>query len=759
MKKFKNLVLVLGILILSTGATIAQNLNDNIDQISITGQVLDAESGAPVPGATISIGNNSAQTSTNSTGFFSVTTNIRERTLIHVTGIGFESNSVIVSRDELDKSLTFYLEKKTIPLDEITVEGRNSIESVNLINTIDIQNRPVQNSQDILQNVPGLFIGQHAGGGKAEQIFLRGFDIDHGTDINLSVDGMPVNMVSHAHGQGYSDLHFLIPETVSAVEFNKGLYYSDKGNFATAGYAEFSTKDAIKESQLKFQAGQFNTYRSYAQVKILNNKKTNTYVAGEYQFKEGYFESPQDFTRLNLLGKYNRWLNPKTKLQISGSAFESEWTASGQIPIRAVESGRISRFGAIDDTEGGNTGRYNINVELMNFVGDDALVKNQAYYSRYDFKLFSNFTFFLEDPVNGDQIRQTETRDIIGYNTEFFKEHSNTAIPLKTKIGAGFRYDNVEDIRLSRTADRTTTLDDLARGDVTEFNANVFVDEEIQLTDKWAFNPSLRLDYFNFRYRDRLAANPQFREENKFAVSPKFITEYVFNENVKAFVKGGIGFHSNDARVVVQQNGEEILPLAYGLDVGTVFKPIESLIISPTLWYLELEQEFVYVGDAGIVEPSGRTQRYGVDLSLRYQLTNWLYSDFDINYTFAKSVDAPSDANHIPLAPELSSLAALSFDFKNGINGSLGYKYLGDRPANEDYSLTADGYFVVNAVMKYDYSNFTFGVSVENLLNTEWREAQFETESKLENESQPVTEIHFTPGTPFFLKAGITYRF
>lgn len=738
----------------------AQNRVDRISKnVSITGQVLDEETGDPIPGATVTIGNDFEKTTTNSTGFFSSSLDARKRITIQASGVGYKPSSLVIEIDELNKSITFYLEKKTIPLDEITVEGRNSIESVNLINTVDIQNRPVQNSQDVLKNVPGLFIGQHAGGGKAEQIFLRGFDIDHGTDINLTVDGMPVNMVSHAHGQGYSDLHFIIPETISAVEFNKGLYYSDKGNFNTAGYAEFNTKDALKESSLKLEAGQFNTYRSVAQIKLANNSKTNAYVAGEYQFKEGYFESPQDFTRLNFLGKYSNWLTPKVKLQLSATAFESEWTASGQIPVRAVENGRISRFGAIDDTEGGNTGRYNFNAELLSFIGDDALLKNQAYYSRYDFKLFSNFTFFLDDPVNGDQIRQTENRDIIGYKTEFFKEHSDTSIPFKTKIGAGFRYDNVEDIRLSRTADRTTTLEDLARGDVTEFNANVFVDEEIQLNDKWMFNPSLRLDYFNFRYRDKLQTDPQFREENKFAVSPKFITEYVFTENVKAFVKAGIGFHSNDARVVVQQNGEEILPAAYGIDVGTVFKPTKSLIVSPTLWYLELEQEFVYVGDAGIVEPSGRTQRYGMDLSVRYQLTKWLYSDLDLNYTFANSTDAPEGEDHIPLAPEFSSLAGLSFNFENGINGSLRYKYLGDRPANEDYSLTADGYFVVDAVMNYDYDSFTFGISVENLLNTEWREAQFETESRLQNEQNSVSEIHFTPGTPFFLKTGITYRF
>lgn len=755
LKKAFSFVLFIAIILINTSIAFAQSESD---LITISGQVLGSESGDPIPGATVQVVNSDIATSTNSTGFFKLEINSAVIE-VKISAIGYRDNLETISENQLNAVETFFLNEKVVSLSEITVSGRNSIDAVNLINRVDIQNRPVQNSQDILQNVPGLFIGQHAGGGKAEQIFLRGFDIDHGTDINLSLDGIPVNMVSHAHGQGYSDLHFIIPETISGVEFNKGMYYAEKGNFATAGYAEFNLQNSIKESLVKVEAGQYNSYRTVAKLKLLNKKKSNAYVAGEYVNKQGYFESPQDFTRFNVLGKYNLWLSKTNQLQFTGTAFESEWLASGQIPVRAVESGQISRFGAIDDTEGGNTGRYNASVKLQSFLSDDMLLSNQVYYTKYDFELYSNFTFFLEDPVNGDQIRQTENRDIYGYKTELFKEHANTAIPLKTKIGAGFRYDNVNDIRLSRTLNRSTTLEDLARGDVQEFNVNIFVDEEIQLTDKWLINPSFRIDYFNYQYRNQLAANPEFQKESKAIVSPKLITEYVFNDNIKAFAKAGIGFHSNDSRVVIQQEGEEILPQAYGFDVGSVFKPTNKLIISPTLWYLELEQEFVYVGDAGIVEPSGRTQRYGADLSLRYQLTDWLYSDVDFNYTYARSLEAADGEDYIPLAPEFTSLAGLSFDFSNGINGSLRYKYLGDRPATEDYSITAEGYFVVDAVLNYDYDNFRFGFSVENLFDTQWNEAQFATESRLENEPNSVTEIHFTPGTPFFLKAGISYKF
>lgn len=741
--------------VLFSGTIFSQSISD---EVTISGQILDRESGKPIAGATVKLINGTQTTATNSTGYFELQVQPIEIE-IEITSIGYKSSIEQISKEQLLSKQIFFLSENLVEMEEITVSGSSSIDAVNLINKVDIQNRPVQNSQDILQNVPGLFIGQHAGGGKAEQIFLRGFDIDHGTDINLSLDGIPVNMVSHAHGQGYSDLHFIIPETISGVEFNKGMYYAEKGNFTTAGYAEFNLQNSIKQSEVKVEAGQYNSYRTVAKLKLINNRKSNAYIAGEYVDKEGYFESPQNFTRINLLGKYNLWLSRTNQLQFTGTAFESDWLASGQIPLRAVESGRISRFGAIDDTEGGNTGRYNASVRLQSFLGDDALLRNQVFYSKYDFELYSNFTFFLEDPVNGDQIRQTENRDIFGYKAELFKEHSNLLVPIKTKIGAGFRYDIVNDIRLSRTLNRNTTLEDLARGDVREFNANIFVDEEIQLTDKLMLNPSLRVDYFNYNYRNKLIPNPQFRQQHKTILSPKLITEYVFNEDVKAFVKAGIGFHSNDSRVVIEQNGQEILPKAYGMDIGSVFKPTNKLIVSPTLWYLELEQEFVYVGDAGIVEPSGRTQRYGADLSLRYQISKWLYSDLDFNYTYARSLQGEEGENYIPLAPEFTSLAGLSFDFANGINGSLRYKYLGDRPANEDYSITAEGYFVVDAVINYDYNAFRFGLSVENLFDTQWNEAQFATESRLENEQNSVTEIHFTPGTPFFAKAGFSYRF
>lgn len=269
----------------------------------------------------------------------------------------------------------------------------------------------------------------------------------------------------------------------------------------------------------------------------------------------------------------------------------------------------------------------------------------------------------------------------------------------------------------------------------------------------------MRYDYFIFNYVDALANEYERQSETQGVFSPKLRLNYQITKNTNVFAKAGIGFHSNDTRVVVAQQGEQILPKAYGLDLGATVKPVPQLVVNAAVWYLDLEQEFVYVGDAGIVEPSGKTQRKGVDLSMRYQVLPWLYIDADFNVTDPQAVDAEEGNDHIPLAPTFTSIGGLSFKFKNGINGSLRYRYLDDRPANEDYSSTAEGYFLLDAVLNYTKDKFEVGLSVENVLNTEWKEAQFETESRLFDESEPVSEIHFTPGSPLFVRASVSFSF
>jgi len=696
-------------------------------------------------------------TYTNVSGYFELD-DISLGDVIYFYSLGYKNYQLTISEEQLDSNIEVVLEESAVSLDQVVLVSKVNALS-NFVN-VDVKANPVKSSQEILRKVPGLIIGQHAGGGKAEQIFLRGFDIDHGTDITIDVDGLPVNMVSHAHGQGYADMHFIIPETIDNIDFGKGAYYANKGNFNTAGYVGLETKKRITDNMLSVEAGMFNTLRTVGMVKLTESDNSNAYVASELVLTDGAFESPQNFNRLNIMGRYNFNNREDQDLSITLSHFQSKWDASGQIPQRAVDDGSISRFGAIDDTEGGNTSRSNFLVNHSKQLDEHSRIKSKAYVSQYDFELFSNFTFFLEDPVNADQIRQKEDRTIIGAETVYenslhIGDHDSQ---LKYETGIGFRYDDVNDVQLSRTRNRKELLERLAFGNIDETNGYGFFNLTYK-KNKWTVNPGLRIDYFKFDYENLLTETYDSQSQDELFFGPKLNVIYAASPNLQFFGKTGIGFHSNDTRVVIANDADDILPAAYSADLGAIIKPTDKLVINAALWNLFLEQEFVYVGDAGIVEPSGKTQRYGLDFGLRYQLTDWLYLNGDINYTYARSTEEPEGEDFIPLAPDLTSAGGLSFRDLGNFSGGLNYRFIKDRPANEDNSIVAEGYFVTDFNLNYTLNNWIFGLIVENLFDTEWNETQFATESRLFTELAPVDEIHFTPGTPFFLRGKVSVNF
>ncbi|MEO6133341.1 MAG: TonB-dependent receptor, partial [Saprospiraceae bacterium] len=324
----------------------------------IFGLVTDASSGEIITGATVFIPSIQQGTVTDELGAFKITDLPDADYDLTISFLGYVTQSIHATSNV---KVEVYMEPAVLNLSEVVVNNQRDIsKTMTVISKIDLELRPTHSSQDILRMIPGLVTAQHAGGGKAEQIYLRGFDIDHGTDIRVSVDGMPVNMVSHAHGQGYADLHFLIPELIDYVDFNKGPYYTQQGDFCTAGYANFITKNALDRSSVKLEAGRFDTYHAVGLIDLLGNNPenhSNAFFASDLTFTNGPFESPQHFNRINLMGKYNGLIGENKVLTISLSTFASRWEASGQIPDRAVKSGLIHRFGAIDDNEGGNTTR------------------------------------------------------------------------------------------------------------------------------------------------------------------------------------------------------------------------------------------------------------------------------------------------------------------------------------------------------------------------------------------------------------------
>jgi len=654
-----------------------------------------------------------------------------------------------------------------IQLSSITTEfklirfGLNKNNPNNLLGKLDLQLRPVSSSQDLLRLVPGLFIAQHAGGGKAEQIFMRGFDIDHGTDFAIYVDGMPVNMPSHAHGQGYADLHFLIPETVRELEVNKGPHATRYGDLATAGSGEFRTLAALDKNLIKLEYGMFDTRRALLMLNILDNKhlfsrkKENIYSAGEYKFTNSYFQQKQNFYRANLFTKYTGELNNGDKLSISLSTFQSQWDASGQIPDRKVEDGTITRFGSIDPTEGGKTGRSNFNLQHEKKLPHGVL-KNQFFYNRYDFNLYSNFTFFLKDSLHGDQIYQADHRNILGWNSTLQYRNQLLGKELVSIFGTGVRYDN-SSIQLHHTVKREF-LNTIINGKLNQVQTWLYIDEFYQVTDKLKVNLGMRADLYNFNFRnytyDTASGNAV-----KGIISPKLNLTYIMNNKVQLFAKSGFGFHSNDARAVIVGQLENTLARAFGNEIGSTFKPGKRMIANVALWLLDLQSELVYVGDEGIVEATGRTRRVGVDISLRYQAGKYLFLDADINLNKGWLRDEPKEANRIPLAPTFTSIGGISYKRPSGLNGSLRYRYMSNRAAIEDNSIIAQGYFLSDGCVNYQVKNYQFGVSVENIMNIKWKEAQFATESKLREETSSVNEIHFTPGTPRFIKLNFAYMF
>jgi len=722
----------------------------------IKGSVVDSKTNQPVEGAVVTLLPGNATMITDAMGRFVFKAGETNGTAIIVNNIGYAEQLFNITNK--GNSQTLVITQKPVTLKDVTVQSKSVGDLYKPISKTDIAMRGVNNSQEVLRIIPGIVIGQHQGGGKAEQIFLRGFDCDHGTDFRLDVDGLPINMVSHAHGQGFADSHFIIPETIESVDFKKGPYTAGKGDFATTGFVDFNTRNALANNTVKLEAGMFNTYRALGMFNLLGEKakakQQSWYMATEYRYSNSYFDNPQHFNRFNLFTKYAGRLNNHDYLTVSATTFWSKWNASGQIPDRAVEEGFIGYYGAIDPFEGGLTYRTNVNVQLLTSLNNGDLIKNQVYFSRSHFDLHTNFTFYLVDTTNGDEIRQKEDRNMMGYNGSYSHTGYLGDVKLTTEAGLQTRTDITNNSELSHTLDRFTTLQLYKLGNIAQFSIALYVSETIHISDRFTLTAGVRYDQFYNRYNNKLATDGTLPGAGVYkakagTLSPKLSLYYQPNKALQFYITNGRGFHSNDTRAVVVQNGYKVLPAAYGSDFGAIFKPANNLLINVAVWYIYLQQEFVYSGDGGNVEFSGRTKRYGVDFSARYEPVKQLYIDFDANYAHGRSIDDPKGANYIPLAPIWTSSAGVTYSGKNGFNGSLRYRFVGDRPGNEDYSLTAKGYFITDAVLHYTKRKYEVGLTINNVFNTKWKETQFATVTRLEGEAQPVDEICFTPGTPF----------
>jgi TonB dependent receptor/TonB-dependent Receptor Plug Domain/CarboxypepD_reg-like domain len=738
--------------------------NLKAQEINLAGMVCDSSTRFPLSGCTIVMTGTGRTVVTDESGrfIFHGVTNANHHVVI--SAVGFRKTAVDLT---CPGSAVILLSHKQTSLADVVVTAFSNNPYKSLMEN-DIEMRGVSNAQEVMRMVPGLFIGQHQGGGKAEQIFLRGFDADHGTDINVQVDGMPVNMVSHAHGQGYADSHFIIPETIERASFNKGPYEAQKGDFATAGYLEFHTWDAIRENMITMEGGQFGTFRGMVMLNLLGNRqkieKRSWYAASEYSFTNSYFDHPEHFKRFNLFSKFSTELGSRNMLTISASTFWTSWYASGQIPERAIDSGLVDYFGALDPEEGGVSSRTNINIQLRTSFHNGDLLKNQVYYSNYHFDLHSNFGFFLTDTVNGDEIRQLESRNLAGYNGSYIHSLTLSQTHLTSEFGVNIRTDQTSHTALEHTVNRYTLLDMEKLGNITELGTGFYINETLRWNNKWHLNAGLRYDAFLYRYDNLLAADSTFKGPGIYKgknqiLSPKLSIYYQADAKTEFYVSMGKGFHTNDTRVAVAAGDGQTLPAAYAGDLGLIYKPFRNAFIQAAFWYIYLQQEFVYGGDGGTVDFSGKTKRYGIDLSCRYQWGKYIFFDLDMNLAHGRTVGVKKGEDYIPLAPVWSSTAGVNYRGSQGFNVSLRYRYLSERPANEDHSFVCQGYFVNDLVVNYRRKNLEYGLIVNNLFNVKWRETQFYTLTRFKNESHPVDGISFTPGTKFALRLAVRFFF
>jgi TonB-dependent Receptor Plug Domain len=619
----------------------------------------------------------------------------------------------------------------------------------------DFQLRPEGRPADILRLVPGFVISQHQGGGKAEQYFLRGFDADHGTDVALYIDGLPVNLRSHAHGQGYADLHFLIPETVQRLDGFKGPYFVEFGDFATAGAFNFVMRDTVDENYAEAAGGSWGTQR-YLTLISPTRDALKTLVAIEYYRSDGPFEQPNGYERFNLFAKAKATLAEGMDLAVWASYYMADWHGSGEIPVRAVRAGLISRFGSIDPNEGGSTQRANLNADWRWKLNENQLVTVHTYGTYYELDLFNDFTFFLNDAQNGDEINQRDRRFMAGFDALYQYQARPFGVSLTSSAGFQYRIDtprvvlatSVQRHQLARTQDVS----------IVEQSYSPFVKFDVVPLPWLRLVTGARGDIFTYDVHSRVnttgddlngrvtKARPNVKAN--LALGPWYQTEF--------FANFGTGYHSNDARAVISDPNLTALPTAQGYEFGLRSKAIPRTELSLTYWVIDLASELVFIGDAGTTEARGPSHREGIEFAMRVKILDWLTFSGDV--TAAKAEFKTGAA--IPLAPLLTSRADLTARLPWGLSSSLAMRFLGDRYADEDRHQTARGYLLVDFTTRYRYKWLEAFVSIENVGNTDYREAQLFFTSRLAGEpAGGVPDIHYTPGNPRTVMGGLAVRF
>lgn len=615
----------------------------------------------------------------------------------------------------------------------------------------DLRSRPLLRPGDLLETVPGLVATQHSGGGKANQYFLRGFNLDHGTDLRVTVEGMPVNLRSHGHGQGYIDVNWLIPELVDAIVFRKGPYYADEGDFSSAGVVGYRLRDEIPQGLLTASLGELGHGRALAAGSAGVGAGT-LLGALEASHHDGPWEQPDDYERLNALVRYSRG-TPRNGYRLTAQAHTGRWNATDQIPRRAVDDGRLSRFDGIDPHTGGDTRRFGAFAKHWRPLGRGFL-EAEAYVAQTGLDLFSNFTYFLENPESGDQFEQVDDRVYAGGQARFALPETWAGRPISWRAGLELRSDWIDNgLHRTRARQRLATV---RQDRITEWSVAGWAEAALDWTTALRTTTGVRLDRYHFDVTSDLAVNSG--QATASLVSPKLSVAYRPWASTELYASFGGGFHSNDARGttirVDPASGlptEAVDPLvrSWGFDAGLRTSGPRGLRSAFTVFGLWLDSELLYVGDAGVTEPSDASRRFGVEWANYLEPAQWLRLELDLTWAHARFDIAGAD-DHIPGALETVVSGGLVVDHASGWSGSTRLRHFGSYPLAEDGSVLAEPSSRLDSRFGYRFAS-GIGLHLEafNLLNEEASDIQYFYRSRLRGERpEGLDDVHFHPAEP-----------
>ena len=654
--------------------------------------------------------------------------------------------------------------EEAVHIEEIVVYGRAQQQigmthaaSEGQVGYDDIALPPLLRVGELVEAVPGMVATQHSGTGKANQYFLRGFNLDHGTDFSAHLEGMPINMRTHGHGQGYLDLNFMIPELVKTTHYRKGPYYAQVGDFSSAGSVEFSLYEALPESTLLLTLGEHNYGRGLiaGSADLGGGVLTGALTATTY---EGAWEEPEDLSQYKLYLAYAFDLGD-SRARLSFSGYDGEWNATDQIPQRAVEEGLISRYGAIDPTLGGQTERFSVTAGFE-FANWDLT----AYVIDYDFTLYGNFTYLLERPDSGDQVEQRDNRTIWGGRADGEVERELAGRPVIYRWGGDFRYDDIAEVGLYATTARIRN--EILRDDKVQIlSLGGYTEAEIQITDRFRSVFGLRGDYFDWDVDALVDENGG--EGNEGLIAPKVTLSYRLTSQFEGYANWGRGFHSNDVRgatTTLAPDGSPSEPTnmiseSTGGELGIRFEKGTDFNATLVGFSLELDSELIYVGDSAATEANDGTRREGIELTAFWQANNWLALHSEYTYTDARFKTDQGGGRKIPGAVESTFVVGANAQWDNRWSASARLRYLSSAPLLEDNSVRSDDSLIINFGLGYEIGLFGFRVDIFNLLDSNENDISYFYASRLPDEpAEGVEDIHFHPLEPRTVRATVSLR-